>query len=537
MDRRSWLWRRKSSEKSPSGETESSGSMSSHSERFSDDQGLANQNMQSHEVTSKTLPGDADRNDSLKTLSEKLSEALLDVRTKEDLVKQHAKVAEEAVTGWERAEKEVSILKKQTEALTQRNSILEERVGHLDGALKECLRQLRQAREDQDQKICDIITNKTHDWDSTKSELENQLADMFSKLEAAEKENSIFKLELVSKTEELELRTCERDLSTHIAESASKQHLECVKKIVKLEAECHRLKAVICKATPGNNHWSGVEEKTLVFENFSCETSGLESIGGETCHPESWSLASVTEEGQFKNERTFERSLIIPSAEIDLMDDFLEMEKIVALPVTQGGNNSNNVINSREDHLKDNLEAMINRTAELEENLEKIEMEKKNLEVALYDCRIQLKTSEDQLKQSEVKLLNLSTELAVADKEKRASQKEIEFMKEKHEHLTNLELEIETMHSTICSLKNEVGKERNFSKELEIELSRMKFDYKSQRSAMVEEFRIVQDKELAAAKSKYAKCQKTIASLDRQLKILATLNEFSIDSEESVQIP
>ena len=37
MDRRSWLWRRKSSEKSP-GETESTGSLSSHSERFSDDQ-------------------------------------------------------------------------------------------------------------------------------------------------------------------------------------------------------------------------------------------------------------------------------------------------------------------------------------------------------------------------------------------------------------------------------------------------------------------------------------------------------------------
>ncbi|KAJ0783765.1 hypothetical protein HanLR1_Chr01g0024171 [Helianthus annuus] len=38
MDRRSWLWRRKSSEKN-TGETESSGgSVSSHSERFSDDQ-------------------------------------------------------------------------------------------------------------------------------------------------------------------------------------------------------------------------------------------------------------------------------------------------------------------------------------------------------------------------------------------------------------------------------------------------------------------------------------------------------------------
>lgn len=37
MDRRSWLWKRRSSEKIP-GETESSGSASSQSERCSDDQ-------------------------------------------------------------------------------------------------------------------------------------------------------------------------------------------------------------------------------------------------------------------------------------------------------------------------------------------------------------------------------------------------------------------------------------------------------------------------------------------------------------------
>jgi hypothetical protein len=37
MAGRSWPWRKKSSEKSP-GETESSGSISSHSERFSDEQ-------------------------------------------------------------------------------------------------------------------------------------------------------------------------------------------------------------------------------------------------------------------------------------------------------------------------------------------------------------------------------------------------------------------------------------------------------------------------------------------------------------------
>jgi len=41
MDKKRWLWKRKSSDKS-SGETESSGSVSSHSERYSDEQVCSN---------------------------------------------------------------------------------------------------------------------------------------------------------------------------------------------------------------------------------------------------------------------------------------------------------------------------------------------------------------------------------------------------------------------------------------------------------------------------------------------------------------
>lgn len=60
---------------------------------------LQNHNTQSPEVTSKTAPSDEELNETVKTLSAKLSEALVNVREKEDLVKQHAKVAEEAVSG------------------------------------------------------------------------------------------------------------------------------------------------------------------------------------------------------------------------------------------------------------------------------------------------------------------------------------------------------------------------------------------------------------------------------------------------------
>lgn len=53
----------------------------------------------SQEVTSKVAVADEEVGEGVKTLSEKLSAALLNISAKEELVKQHAKVAEEAVSG------------------------------------------------------------------------------------------------------------------------------------------------------------------------------------------------------------------------------------------------------------------------------------------------------------------------------------------------------------------------------------------------------------------------------------------------------
>lgn len=58
-----------------------------------------NQNSPLPEVTSKAEPVDEELNDDVKSLTEKLSAALLNISAKEDLVKQHAKVTEEAVSG------------------------------------------------------------------------------------------------------------------------------------------------------------------------------------------------------------------------------------------------------------------------------------------------------------------------------------------------------------------------------------------------------------------------------------------------------
>lgn len=59
----------------------------------------SSQNIHSPEVTSKAISPDEELDDSVKTLREKLASALHNIRAKDDLVKQHSKVAEEAVSG------------------------------------------------------------------------------------------------------------------------------------------------------------------------------------------------------------------------------------------------------------------------------------------------------------------------------------------------------------------------------------------------------------------------------------------------------
>ncbi|KAL2520017.1 Filament-like plant protein 3 [Forsythia ovata] len=346
MEKRKWLWKKRSSEKSP-GESESSGSISSHSERYSDEQQDAlkdspNHNTQSPEVTSKAAIAD------------------------DEVEKNHAKVAEEAVAGWERAENEVIALKQQLEAAIQQNLNLEVRSSHLDGALKECVRQLRQARE--------TMAEKTSEWESAKSELENQIIELRTRAEAAktehsasidtntllklkavEKENSSLKQELVSQSKELEIRIIERDLSTRAAETASKLQLESIKKVAKLEAECRRLQA-LARKSPSFNDQKSIMASSFYVESLTDSQSDsgerlsalevdtrkmnnveVELNGHEKSCSDSWALALIAELDQFKNEKSTPKSLAACSVEIDMMDDFLEMERLAALPELKNG--------------------------------------------------------------------------------------------------------------------------------------------------------------------------------------------------------
>ncbi|KAG0555687.1 hypothetical protein KC19_12G188500 [Ceratodon purpureus] len=235
-----------------------------------------------------------------KVLSEKLSNALGEITSKDNLVKQHVKVAEEAVSGWEKAEAEAVSLKVQLDAALQQKLATEDRVAHLDGALKECMKQLRHLREENEQRIHDTLLKKTREYDKLRLEMEAKLAEsshflaqsrsellesraevtalghalqersrsivemseakgraeteikvLQVRLETMEKDNSQLKYEVHVLNKELDIRSQEREYERKAVELASKQHLESVKKIAKLEEECNRLRLLVRKKLPG----------------------------------------------------------------------------------------------------------------------------------------------------------------------------------------------------------------------------------------------------------------------------------------------
>ncbi|KAL4280381.1 hypothetical protein GQ457_03G030680 [Hibiscus cannabinus] len=231
--------------------------------------------------------------DEIKDLNEKLLRSNSEISAKEDLVKQHTKVAEEAVSGWEKAEAEALALKNHLESVTLSRLAAEDNASHLDDALKESMREIRSLMEEHEQKLQDVVISKDNQCEKIMFELEAKIANLnqqFLKAEAenaaismslqersnmlikiseeksqaeaeiellkaniesCEREINSLKYELHVASKELEIRNEEKNMGIRSAEAANKQHMEGVKKIAKLESECQRLRGLVRKKLPG----------------------------------------------------------------------------------------------------------------------------------------------------------------------------------------------------------------------------------------------------------------------------------------------
>ncbi|PIA57250.1 hypothetical protein AQUCO_00600173v1 [Aquilegia coerulea] len=308
MERRSWPWKKKSSdktaEKTLSAVESSNASLASVSSQGDQDKPKKPSYVQISVESYAHLTGLEDEvktlndqvntlNEEVDVLNEKLSSAQSEMTNKENIVKQHAKVAEEAVSGWEKAEAEALALKHQLESVTLLKLTAEDRAAHLDGALKECMRQIRSLKEEHEKKLHETIVTKTKYWEKIKHDFEAKINNLDQELlrssaensalsralqersnmlmkaneersqaeaeiellkndiQSSEKEINSLKYELHIVSKELDIRNEEKNMSMRSAEVANKQHLEGVKKIAKLEAECQRLRGLVRKKLPG----------------------------------------------------------------------------------------------------------------------------------------------------------------------------------------------------------------------------------------------------------------------------------------------
>lgn len=274
-DNKSWLWRKKSSEKAAIAAEKA--------------ELASRENEQIHVLLAEKAELERD----LKDLGDKLSSALSECSAKDDLAKKHSKTAKEALAGWEKAEaKALSLKEELDEALKERDNC-EDRARHLDAALKECMQQLRFVREEKEQRINDVLQKASEELEETKMFLEGKLEEsgktvakftaensqlckaillkdqlieelkhekakveadvnaLLGRLELSEKDNNSLRYELRVLEKEVDIRNEEREFNRRTADASHKQHLENVKKIAKLESECQRLRLLVRKRLPG----------------------------------------------------------------------------------------------------------------------------------------------------------------------------------------------------------------------------------------------------------------------------------------------
>ncbi|KAM3280826.1 hypothetical protein P3S67_027846 [Capsicum chacoense] len=293
MDRRSWPWKKKSSDKTasekPAALIVESASAPSDSTGPKVDQGKQEikkpKYVQISVESYSHLTGLEDQvksleeqvsglEDEVKDLNEKLAAAQSEMTNKENLGKQYAEVAEEAVSGWEKAAKQFDKMKHEFEA----------KLANLDQQL------LRSAAEN--------------------SALSRSLK---SNIESCEREINSLKYELHINSKELEIRIEEKNMSVRFAEVANKQHLEGVKKIATLEADCRRLRGLVRKKLPGPSALAQMKLEVESLGRDYGDSRVKKSQGGRPSSPQFSSLPDFSLDSVQKfhkeNEQLTERLL------------------------------------------------------------------------------------------------------------------------------------------------------------------------------------------------------------------------------------
>ncbi|KAJ4801992.1 filament-like protein (DUF869) [Rhynchospora pubera] len=358
---------------------------------------------------------------SIHDLNEELSTCQSELKAKDARIVKQAKVAEEAISGWEKTEAEAEYYKNQLNNTLLEKQALEENIRKMEETVNDYIQRLELSKRDFEQanleaarKITleqdkirimqETISEKNNkiaalgaeinrllktleDVNESRLHLESSLHDANARIDLVEKTSSSLRYELCMVQKEVEIRTQEREFDHKSANAAHKQHLESIKKVAKLEAECQRLRVMVKKRLPGpaalakmknevetfgfsgnistNNktntnrslldRLNAIEEENRVLKETLARANGeikaaramnprtradyrvssldlkIEEDNASCAESGSWASALVAELDNFKSQKpTSVTSCKSPTglSELSLMDDFVEMEKL-----------------------------------------------------------------------------------------------------------------------------------------------------------------------------------------------------------------
>ncbi|KAM6558196.1 hypothetical protein CsatA_027435 [Cannabis sativa] len=266
MDHKSWLWRKKSSEKTI----------------------LAANKVGNPEV--QKIPTEKGvGSETGKTLNEKLALVILDSHVEHNPVAKNAKITQETMKGQEQVEP----LKQEPDEALKKGVAANERFSNSDAAHRECKRQLIFVEEEIEKKIHDAVILASREYEKAQKKLEEKLAKaskqltdiavensnltkallvkekvvedlnrhksqsdaefsaLMARLDSTEKENAFLKYEFHMVEKELQIRNEEMEYYRQSADVLQEQNLECVKRITMLEQECQKLRSPMRKRLPG----------------------------------------------------------------------------------------------------------------------------------------------------------------------------------------------------------------------------------------------------------------------------------------------
>ncbi|XP_012480218.2 filament-like plant protein 7, partial [Gossypium raimondii] len=272
MDHKSWLWKKKTSEKTIVATDKVDVSV----KRINEEE---------------RMEGGRDR--IVKNLNENLASVLLDNHAKDDLMTKNVKMAPVLNAGQDMAEADAFALKKELHEALRQGKLANEKLTQSEVALKECMQQLNFVRDEQEQRIRDAVAKTSTEFEKEQKALQDKLTDtnrrleeltiensrlakallvkekmiedqekqksqseaefsaLMAKLDLTEKENAFLKYEFHVLEKELEIRNEEMEYTRRSEDLAHKQHLQDVKNIAKLEAECQKLRLLLQKRLPG----------------------------------------------------------------------------------------------------------------------------------------------------------------------------------------------------------------------------------------------------------------------------------------------